>query len=33
VKPFPRVTIQRTGSFPGEMTPAPDREHSAAPAL
>jgi hypothetical protein len=30
---FPRVTIQRTGSFPGEMAPAPDLEHTADSAL
>lgn len=30
---FPRVTIQRTGSFPGEVAPVPDREHSAGPML
>lgn len=33
LRPFPRVTIQRTGSFPGESAPAPGREHSADPAL
>jgi hypothetical protein len=26
---FPRVTIQRTGSFPGEVAPVSDSEHSA----
>jgi UDP:flavonoid glycosyltransferase YjiC (YdhE family) len=31
--PFPRVTIQRTGSFPGEKAPTVGREHSAEPAF
>ncbi len=31
--PFPRVTMQRTGSFPGEAAPAPGSEHSSDEGL
>lgn len=31
--PFPRVTMQRTGSFPGEAAPAPGSEHSSDASL